>query len=411
MPSRVTLLVWCLLTAFCAVPAAEAIVFQKEHDYSLDRGETLSNQLWLAADTVTFQGTAQDDVFVYAREVAFSGDFRNDLWCMGERISVTGTVHDHARFIGASSVEISGRIGSSLMAAGTTVKIDESGHIGGDVILLGDSAICEGHAEGNVRLLATKITLAGTVEGDARLIGEDIVVLPGAVIHGDIVYTSNEELFLPGKAQHDGELIRKTIEGTETQAAGSLTASLLKQSYFFLSALLAGIVWLLLFRERTLMAAALLRRTPGRCTIAGLIALCAVPSAAFVAVFTLVGIPLAVITMAAWIVLAYAAKFVTAIYIGAFFFKQDRTLQLSQVIPVMSVGLLLLYFLGALPMLKITVLFVATTLGLGGLVFSFLSLRQIQVRVAPPNNLPPGGEYDQRFTDGDDVNHNKENSA
>ena len=106
----------------------------------------------------------------------------------------------------------------------------------------------------------------------------------------------------------------------------------------------------------------------------GLVALVAVPVIALMTGITLIGLPIAVLAMLAWLAALYLAKIVVAHFIGKAVF--DRTGRPAHFALALLVGLLLVFVAINIPLLGLLLNFVLTITGLGMIVILIWGLFQ-----------------------------------
>src|SRR5258708_7126525 len=127
------LLALCALVSFLVPVSVFAADFKGGPDYTLGKSETASGDLYVAAQTITSEGTVP-------------GDFN----AIGGNVIVLGTVTQTAQVAGGT-LTLMGTVGSNVRAAGGT------------------------------------ITLGSNVKGDVLLGGGQVMVLPSAIVGGDLV--------------------------------------------------------------------------------------------------------------------------------------------------------------------------------------------------------------------------------
>ncbi|MBN1268300.1 MAG: hypothetical protein JXB04_01825 [Kiritimatiellae bacterium] len=384
------LLALALLLAGAAAVSAGTVAFRSAEHYTLDSATTLSKQLWLSADTARFDGTVEDDLFVSCRSATFAGSFRNDVWCLGENIELHGYIADHARLCAARLVNVQGRVGSTLMVIASSVTVGRPADIRGDALLMAESVTLEGRVGGRAVLVGYEATLGGRVDGNVRIIADDIVVLPDTVIEGDLVYTSAKELFLDTSVTLRGELIRKDVAATPSaRRALTFRQRLSIQSFFFVGAFLAGIAWIGLFPGTSGRAVRQLRQAGWRSLLAGFVAFGLLPMAAVFLLFTIIGIPLSLVLATAYVLLLYLSKMVAALGLGAVLLRRRGPQPFGQAVAALGLGLLVLYGLALVPTAGTLVWFIATLLGLGGLVLGLLSSERTPPALPSEPPVPP----------------------
>jgi hypothetical protein len=388
-----TLLALCL-----TLGQAHATDFLSVGHYRLAPEATLTNELWMKATTVDMAGTVEDDLFILTdgtTETAtnntpamlLSGAMKSDLWAAGESIRVSGPVAQHARLLGFKSVSIAGPVGRNLIALGSTVLVEESAAISGEALLAGRDVLVHGTIGGHTRIYGTQVTLSGHFDQDLTITATDINVMPGTHIGGNLYYMMDRDLLLDSNVTLGGRMIKMEPRAVPRSSGISLGTVWL-QVGFYCGALLAGMAFIGLFPGIAAMSIHHLSTSPWRCLLIGFVTFCLVPMVSFFLLFTVVGLPLCLITMLAYIIVVYLGKMVSGIYVGHWLLRRSRRPAPLPLMPVLSLGLLVLYAGGCLPFpIDIGLWFAFTLLGMGGLISSVLD-RRTPVMVAVPQDPP-----------------------
>lgn len=374
-----------LALLLCAAADASATQFRKAEDYVLPEDQSAAEELWLLADTVDVRGTTDDDFFAAGNELTFSGEARSDVWAAGESVTFLGHGTHHVRLAGRT-LTVNGRIDRGLAAAGNALTVSSETVVGGDALLAGESVVSGGRIGGNLRVVARSATVGGGIGGNLRVVGEDIVIMPGTEIGGSLTYTSSKELVLDRSVKLGGELIRKELQAGEARAAPSLEQVLLTQGFLYLCALFVGIPFAALFPRFTGRAVRLLRQGPWKCLLTGVVACCLMPMVAFFALLTVVGLLFSVLLVQAYIFLLYLAKIIVALALASAILRRRGPQPFSRVFTALSLGLVLLYVLVALPAVGVFVWLLIVLFGLGALVLAVFSSDPPEA-AAPP--APP----------------------
>lgn len=142
----------------------------------------------LAAGTVTIEGDIDGDVSVGGGRVTISGGVGDDLRAGGGDVVLQGFVTDHATIVGAavSIAEGSAIAGRAWIAAGT---LDMAGQIGADL-----------------RVFARTAVIAGQVQGNVEISAQEILIEPGAVIGGHLIWHSEHPPLIAEDALIMGEV-------------------------------------------------------------------------------------------------------------------------------------------------------------------------------------------------------------
>lgn len=388
---RPALLILLLLLA----PVCQAIDFRSQERLDIPAGGATTNELWAQARTITFAGTAIDDCFLLADLVTqpstnaiptllLSGTFRSSVWAAGDTVHMTGAATRHARLAALKTCTIDGDAGGNLMAFAPAIVIGPVAVIRGGVLLIGQDIIVDGKIEGDARIMGTKVTLAGQFSGNLDITADDITVLPGTAIAGNLVYRMDGDLVLDSRTTLGGKMIKREI--LQPPAESFTASSLMLQLGLFAGALLVGMLFVSLMPGIVALSVHKLSESAWRCVLFGFVAFSLVPMTAFFLLFTLVGIPLSIMLMLAYCILMYAAKIVTALFLGHLLLKRKGPLSPRLLFPVMALGLLILYAASNLPFpFGIVAWFTITLAGMGALAGAILD-RRIPVMVATPQD-------------------------
>lgn len=366
-----------LLLTFCSLPA-HAIQLRSETNLFLGPEERLDEELWLLADEVTIHGDTADDLLVLSRTFKMGGTAEGDVWVAAEHVAFYGTAQQQMR-VAAQSLTVSGRVERSLAAAAATILVTSNAVVGGDVLAAADTATLQGTYERNLQVAANRVTLQGRVRGNVRVFANDIVLLPGTVIEGDFVYTSDKDV-VPGKGVTvDGVIERRALPDQRVGFVRRATAAILHT----LAALLTGLVVLRLFPAAMGRSARAVRQATGRCILVGVAALLLVPFVALAGVLVAVTRPLGLMAGGLLFASLYVGKIAVAIVLGSALLRYRGVQGFPQALAALAAGLGVLYILSALPTIGVWVWLVASTLGSGALITAFMT------RTATPPPVPP----------------------
>lgn len=384
MDKRLHLFLSIVFTVVLAGPAM-ALSFIKTNSFVSGENDVLTNELGILAVSIQIKGQAQNDLFLLATSgswgsqsntdgnILLDGKFENDIWALGDTISLGGAVSDHARLL-ARSVTISGAVSNGLTTAGNSIHITDSALLNNDVMLFGENIIIEGNIHGNLATFAKSVTINGTISGNVNLTAGDIVVLPRTRIGGDLVYSSPAELVLDKGVTLHGQLIREEEVVSKAERTPIISPpSLLIQSWFFTGALLAGALLLLLFPVYLNESASQIKISFWKCLLTGFIAACLVPLLCVFLTISCVGLPLALLIASAFLILAYAGKFAVAMALGAIIIRQNS--HGIRVLPRMAVGLVILYLVAGMGLAGMVIAFLIACLGTGAMINTGMARR------------------------------------
>ncbi|MCU0858652.1 MAG: hypothetical protein MUC65_09655 [Pontiellaceae bacterium] len=359
---------------------AAAIGFIQRDQFVSGEAETLRDELWVYATTITISGKALDDIFAAGATLDLRGSFNNDVWACGEQVIAAGRFDDHVRLI-ANTAQISGTLNSSLTAMGKTVKIDRSATISNSVLCCGENIISEGALGGNIRIVAQTATLGGNIAGDVSITANEIIVLPGTVIGGNLTYTAPNELVLFPSVTLGGKLNRTVITPPPAPIHKPLTGHFL----FAVAALCAGLVFSSLFSGYTAKTVALLQTARGACLLTGLAALFIIPIIAFILIFTLVGITISLLLFLFYFILLYLSKIVVGFWLGTLIMRRND-LSKGNRGGLLAAGLFVIYALSAFTAVSMAINLIVILFGLGALLLALFKKPVLIIQTPPPIN-------------------------
>lgn len=367
--------------------ASRGAEFFRTNDFAVAEDATITQQVFVVAQSASIAGRFEDDLFAAVAQTArVAAAFTQDAWLMAPTIEYRGDAARHLRVAGQTLV-LGGRVGGCLMAAGATVNLATNFSAGNGVYAAAQDIVVAGAITGPVRIAARNATISGAIHGDIDVVADDIVVMPGTHIRGNLTYVSNRELFLDRNVQLDGALNRRVTTAPAPSTVSAVTGMILLLLYQAGAAFLAGLPLCLLMPSLTGRAARASRQQIGRTMLIGFALFLGLPAAAILAALTVVGIPLALVLGAVFAVLLYLGKIPVALAIGAAILRQHGAVSRGAALGCLGVGLLVAYALGAIPNLGASISLLIGIVGLGA-----LWLAMLRGEVRGPETPPMPGD-------------------
>lgn len=356
--------------------------------YQFRAGNT-TNALTIPADEVF-----DDESLLVAYGLEFAGEARRDLWLMASTaIRFDGTSDGDLRML-ASSAVIDGEARQNLLAYARGLQLTTNSLVRGQAALFGTTVICEGTVEGDAWILADSVTLGGHWAGQVRIHANEIRIVPGTTIAGDLAYTSPKTLVLDPSVTIGGTLkpVQTLLPTADTISPSAIRTRLAFHGYLFLAALLVGMPFVGAFPLLAGGAIRTLRTSPWRVLFAGMLATLLGPFLIGFAFMSVVGIPLALLLGALYVSLAYLSHIVIALWLGHMLLRAQGPQTFSRVLSSLGAGLFLLYFAAALPGVAAFLLLPVAILGGGSLVLALLH-RPLVAFPMPPTAPPPSPNH------------------
>ncbi len=361
----------CILSAW-------ATEFVSTNAYTATSEQSITEELWIAANTVDANGVYKNDLFVFSgSDMQLNGAYENSLWgSSGGNTVLNGISKGNVRLAG-QNIRINGTIEGNLIAAAlNSIVIGTNANITGSVRLIGlSSIILEGTVGGPADISSMKlITLDGSIQGDTKLSAPEIILSDDARLSGTLVYRSGTEL-IPA-----GNVVAEKLERIQPESPYS-TARIKSHAMWFLAALLVGVAFISLFPMTTAMASLLARKSPLKCLLVGFIAVGAIPIFAMVSISSGIGLPLGAIMLASWGILVYVSRIIMGMMIGTAILRSGNT-SAGRVLLAMASGLALIYLFTFIPSaISGIVQLIVVWMGMGALLLALLQKRRLIIQV------------------------------
>lgn len=345
------------LVGFAGVAHAQS--FRTGTNTVVSSSETVDGTLFISGRSVEIAGTVNGDVFVAGQTVTVSGTVTGDVLGAGQTVRVSGRVDGDVRVAG-QTVTIGATVGRNLSAAGQAVTVEGGGRVEGDASLAGTDVVINGSVGRDVMLGTNTATLNGRVGRNIQAGTDQLALGNEADIGGDVTYTSKRTVTRSSGAQVAGKVTRSEPAGKREskQAEGFAWAFVL---WLLTSMLLLAVVLVLLLPRLFQQATTDAVRNLGWVFLTGFVASLVLPIVIIGLMFTVIGIPLALLMLLVWLVLLMLSGPFAAYLLG-YSILRNRTDNAIWYILTGGVILLLVYLI---PVLGFLVLLVAHWFGLG----------------------------------------------
>jgi cytoskeletal protein CcmA (bactofilin family) len=357
--------------------SAHATEFLSTDLYAVTPDQTVSDEIWVVANTVEADGTFGNDLFAAAgTDMSLKGLYEGNLWAAaGMTATLTGDCRRNVRLTG-QTLRIDGKIAGNLMAMGNTIIIGTNTTIAGNARLIGTSVVMEGTIQGNIWInSARSVTLGGRMQGDVRVVSADIVLPATAHISGNLSYSSSQEL-LPADGVVAGKLERITPEPPPRFSVDRVKTHAL----WFFAAFLVGVPFIATFPMTAAMASLLARKSPMKCLAVGFIASFVLPVLGLMSISSLVGLPLGALILASWGILVYVSRIIMGLMIGTLILKSG-TASIGRVLISMASGLAVIYLATLIPSIGLPVQMTVAWMGMGALLLALLQKRRLIIQI------------------------------
>ena len=344
-----------------------------------------------ATNTVAYPAGARFDseVLLAGYDISDSASAAQDLWIFANSVRQDGVAEQDARILAKSAV-VDGAVGQNLQIYAQAAQLTTNAVVAGDLLLFGQTLVCEGKVGGDAWLSGGEVTLSGTYGGRVRVTAQTLRVSPGTRIGGDFVYTTPSAFALPPGVEVGGQVRAATAAAAPQR---SFRDRLWLHGLFFLGALLVGMPFVGLFPATAGASVRTIRRTPWRCLFTGLVVLLFGPFLLVVVGLTIIGLPFALVGGMLWLLTLYLSHIVVALLLGHWLVGRRSPIQTAgSVFFSLGAGLFVLYFASALPRVMDFLAMPVAVLGMGALwrnIFHPVAIHRIPVPPPPPGTPPP----------------------
>jgi len=334
----------------------------------ISKDEIVSGNLYAAGNTITIDGTVNGDLIAAAQIINVNGRIEGDIIAAAQDIRINGEVGGNIRVAG-NSININNRVARNVNAFGANVILDKNSQIGWDVLAAANNIETHGEIIGSLSGSAGRALISGKTGKNISLkladteTNEGLIVSPEAAIGGGLTYTTNKTAQIPQTATIGGKIEQKF---PEVKPDNKLSSLVWPKIYSIFCAFVIGLILIFLGKNSTLKILDKIQDKPKRVILTGIIIMFAVPPISLFLMFTLIGIPLALILLAIWFIALYVSKIFTALLLGQWILKNLIKKGETPLVWSLIVGVILLWLLIALPFIGWIVGLFAIWLGLGG---------------------------------------------
>jgi cytoskeletal protein CcmA (bactofilin family) len=306
-------LVFAGLCTLLALPTgASATEFRKGDVVTVGPEETIKGDMYVTgARRVRIEGTVDGDLIAFCESLDISGHVTGDVLNFSQSARISGRVDGNVR--GANNnLTITGTVSKNVLTFEETMTIDPSGKVGGSLTNFAANLGVEGSVGRDALLFAAHANLDGKIGGGVRARGDSLTIGSGAVIDGPVHYEGHSRPEVSSSAKLASPVEFKQMERKQEYRGSEYYIWRIIWTAAFI---LFGMVLFLVapkFAGESIDAA----ESYGAPIGLGILVFFGVPLAAIIACFTVVGIPLAVLTAGLWILMLCCAEIVVGGVVG-----------------------------------------------------------------------------------------------
>lgn len=331
--------------------ASYALEWRTSDQLSLGASERAQGDLYMAGGNITTAASVAGDLTVAGGNILVNGPVGEDLFATGGSITVLGDIGDDLRAAGGN-ITVSSNVGGDAVIGGGQVNIAGEG-IGGDVLAGAGVLRIDAPVAGDVTVGGGEVYLNSRIGGSVRFTGETLTLGSGAIIEGDLSYTSPKEATLESGAAVRGATNFERAEDVRGIAERGLLAFVtLAFIGKFLSLLACALVVGLAFSKYSVALVEAATARPlfeiGR----GLITAILMPVVSVLLLVTILGIPFGLLGFAGFFAALVFASLVAPILLGGVvyrYFAKRNFIEVSW--KTILLGVVLYTLIGLVPFL------------------------------------------------------------
>ncbi len=372
MKLKKLLSLFAIITAVALLPAAGLAYIEggQNNRATIQNGQTIDDDLYIASETVVVEGTVNGDVYAAGSSVTIRGTVNGDVFAAGSDVVVGGTVKGSVRAAGSSVRLDGGSVGGSVSGFASTFTIEKDTKVGGGLNFGASSAVIRGDVTRGVVGGGSAVVISGTIGKNADLAASRITLESSSKINGNLTYYGDATLQRDSGAQVTGDVkhLAQKQKKDENKAYQDKAAGTI---WWLLALYLTGALMIWLFPTMTRGVAGTIATRPGISVSTGALVLLFSLPVFIVLLITLIGIPIALIFGGVLAVAIYLSKFFTALTVGNLIAR--RTGWKPNPYADAAIGLILLTLLELIPFIGWLAALLSMLFGLGALVVWFFN--------------------------------------
>lgn len=291
--------------------------------------QKITRDLYVAGGTVVIDAPIDGDVIAAGGTITINDSVMQDILVAGGNVLLNGYVGDDIRCTGGT-ITLSDRLAGDFIVAGGRINVDKDAIVGGDMLVTGGQVTVDGKVDGVVKTVSGEFTLNGTVHGlegrgnaiaingtvygPASLAAQTVEIGSQAAFEDNVSYwTENgtvdfKSSLKNGKATFDSSL---AIEDTKWHFLGF--ASLLAVIWYLGAVMVMVILMQYFFGSTFSRAADSVKNMSLKSLGLGFLFLIGVPVAMVLAMVTIIGVPVGILMLVAYITVVLLATAIVSL--------------------------------------------------------------------------------------------------
>ncbi|MFH1030277.1 MAG: polymer-forming cytoskeletal protein [bacterium] len=322
------------------------------------QSEKISGNFFKVDNTIKITQEIDGDVIVLAENLIIDAKVHGDVLALAENIEINAEIEGDAR-VAAKNVIINSKIYKNVNIFASNTEILKGAILEKDLIISSGKIKTLGTVNGDIKGIFLNAEIGGIINGNMEIEIEDegkLILYPETLINGNLNYTSKNGARIEPSAKINGEVTHKEQKKTH------------KVNYFgkiisLFSMIALGMVFLFIDKKDIMNITHEIITHPNKSLLWGILYFFAIPLLSIILIFTIIGMPLALIFIAIYAILLYTSQVIIATAIGNAITK-NRYGQMTSII----FGITIFIIFTGLPWIGSGLKLLAIFIGMGAIV-------------------------------------------
>ncbi len=314
-----------LLTILLVFPfSVQAGCLKTQKNITIAEKQVINDNIYALGKNLSIKGKVKGDVFFLGETLKIEGEVEGEIVGLASQIEIKGKTKN-AKLLG-KKVVISGEIKQNAYVFSSDLFLAKTASIFQDLLFVSNKAKLSGSIDRNLKSWTSTLKINGKIGGRADLYLNKntnkpaLFISDSARIKDGVFYRSNSKGEISEQAQIGGEVKHKFPQKEKKDPVSIIWSYLI--SVF--SALLIGLVFITLIKNRTLEILYSFKRSSFFTPLKGLGLFLVFPVLSFLLLFTLIGIPLSLLILSGWLIAVLSSRVLVALYLGKTLIKKTN---------------------------------------------------------------------------------------
>jgi cytoskeletal protein CcmA (bactofilin family) len=351
--------------------SAQAFEVKVDNSVNLNKEEIADGNVYASCGDMKIDGTVNGDLIAMCKSIVVNGTINGDLIAFSQDITINGEVKGSVRVAG-TNLTVSGTVDHNINSFGTEINLTPSSTVAWDVLVAGVNGNFNGIIGGNLHGNIAAASIAGKIGKNVDLKVEDsnnsnsgLLITKDAIIGGDLTYTAKREV----KIESPSSIVGVTSHQKETSETETPINIITKIFYKLSALILIGLILISLKKKVFYTVAKILETKNWQATLIGLGLLILMPIVILFFSLTIIGIPLALILLAAYLIMLPISAIFCSFFVSDLIIKNTYKKPINAFVTLI-IGLIIFTLLASIPYLGWSFVLVFITYGLGGILIN-----------------------------------------